>query len=203
VITVKANIPVVDAQKLMKEHKLRRLPVVDDSGKPIGIVTQERLDTIKPSTGAPLVWQVHYLIAHTTVGDIMRKEVVTVKPTDSVEYAIAKAQSSRVGTIVVVEEDKIVGICTTNDFFYGIVNPLLGIGEKGSRIIIIGGGDVQPASEIISYINKKGLKTKVIWAITSPTINKNNLILHLETEDPAPVVAELNQMGYEANIVQR
>lgn len=133
----------------------------------------------------------------------MRKGVVTVTPMDSVEHAVAKAQSSRVGTLIVVDRGKIVGICTTNDFFYGIVNPLLGIGEQGSRIIIIGGGDIEPASKIISYISKKGLKTNVIWAITSPTIKKNNLVLHLDTDDPVPVVEELKKMGYDASIVER
>jgi acetoin utilization protein AcuB len=203
VITVNEKTSVTDALKLMKERKFRRLPVVDENGQTIGIVTQERLENIKPSAGTPVLWQIHYLIAHTTVGDVMRKGVVTVTSTDSVEYAVAKAQSNRVGTLIVVDEDNIVGICTTNDFFYGILNPLLGIGEGGSRIVIVGGGDIDAASKIISYINEKGLTTKVIWAIKSLSINKNNLVLHLNTETPAPIVEELNKMGYEAHIQQR
>lgn len=203
VITVKKDTPVGEAQKLMRDHNIRRLPVVDDKGKPIGMVNDRRLERIKPRSGTPLLWQIGYLMSHTTVGDVMRKRLVTVSPMDSVEYAIAKAQATRVGAVIVVENGKIVGICATNDFFYGIVNPLLGIGEPGSRIIVIGGGDGKPAEAIISFINKKGINVKVIWGITSPTINRNNLVLHLEMEDPTEIVEELKKKGYDARIVQR
>jgi len=203
VITVKRDTPVSEAQRIMKEHNIRRLPVVDDEGRPIGVVTANRLERVKPRTGTPLLWQITYLLSHTTVGDVMRKRVVTVKPTDSVEHAIAKAQSARVGTVIVVEKGKIVGICSTNDFFYGIVNTTLGIGESGTRIIIIGGGSGKPAEEIISFINKLGIEIKVLWAIVSPTIKKNNLVIHLETEDASNVVDGLRKLGYEARVVAR
>jgi len=203
VITVTRDTPVGEAQRIMQEHKIRRLPVVDGEGRPIGVVTTNRLERVKPRAGTPLLWQINYLLSRTTVGDVMRKRVVTVKPTDSVEHAIAKAQSARVGTVIVVEKGKIVGICSTNDFFYGIVNPTLGIGESGTRIIIIGGGSGKPAEKIISCINKLGIEIKVLWAIISPTIKKNNLVVHLETEDASNLVEELRKLGYEARVVAR
>ena len=203
VITVKKDTPATEAQKIMKENNFRRLPVVDDKGKPIGIVTADRLERVKPPSSTPVLWQITYLLSHTSVGDVMRKRVVTVNPTDSVEQAIGKAQSAKVGTVIVVEKGKIVGICTTNDFFYGIVNPTLGIGEPGSRIIIIGGGDGKEAEKIISLINKKKIKTKVIWAIFSQIIKKSNLVLHLEIEDATQIVEELKNAGYDARIVAR
>ncbi len=109
VITVSPKTSVVDAQKIMKEHKFRRLPVVDDSGRLVGLVTESRLERVKPQTAVPLLWQITYLISHTTVGDVMRKKVVTVKPTDTVEQAVAKAQSNKVGTLIVIDKGKIIG----------------------------------------------------------------------------------------------
>lgn len=203
VITVKRDTPVSEAQRIMKEHKIRRLPVVDDESRPIGMVTTDRLERIKPRTGTPLLWQITYLLAHTTVGDVMRKKVVTVKPTNSVEQAIAKAQAAKVGTVLVVEDSKIVGICSTNDFFYGIVNTTLGIGESGTRIIVIGGGSGKPAEKIISVINKSGIAIKALWGIASPTIKKNNLVIHLDTADASDVIKKLKELGYEARIVAR
>ena len=204
VITVTKDTLVGDAQRLMQVHKIRRLPVVDDEGRPIGVVTADRLERIKPPTATPRIWQITYLLhqlSHNTVGDVMRKKVVTVKPTDSVENAVTKAQAAKVGTVIVTEKGKIVGICSTNDFFYGIVNPTLGIGETGTRIIIVGGGSGKPAEEIISFVNKQGIEIKVIWAIVSPTIKKNNLVIHLETEDASDVVDGLRKLGYEARVV--
>ena len=203
VITVSPNTSVVDAQKIMREHNFRRLPVVDDNGQLVGLVTESRLERVKPRTAAPLLWQISYLISHTNVRDVMRKRVVTVKPTDTVERAIAKAQSAKVGTVIVVDRGKIVGICTTNDFFYRIVNPTLGIGESGTRILINGGGDGNSAEKIISSINRLGVRIKLIWTSPSSTAKENDITLQLDTEDATRVIKELAELGYEAKVRQR
>ncbi len=203
VITVKKDTAVLEAQEIMRKHNIRRLPIVDDEGRPIGIVSEHRLSEIKPKTGAPIVWQIGYLLSRTTVGDVMRKKVVTVKPTDTVEYAVAKAQAAKVGTLIVVEGGKIVGIATTNDFFYNIVNPTLGIGEPGSRVVVIGGGTGANAEKVLSTVNKMKIGVRIVWAIFSPTNLKNNLVLHLDTEDASQVLKKLTEAGFEARQVNR
>jgi len=203
VITVSPNTPVVEALKIMKEHKFRRLPVVNENGKLVGLVTQNRLDRIKPQTTAPIIWQITYLISHTVVGDVMRKRMVTVKPTDTVEQVVAKAQAARVGTAIVVEKSKIVGICTTNDFFYRIVNPTLGIGESGIRILINGGGGAKSAEKILHCVNQLGVGIKIIWTSPSSTAKETDITLQLDTEDATIVVKELAKLGYEAIVRQR
>jgi len=45
-ITVSADKTVIDAAQMMVEHKVRRLPIVDKSGKVIGIVTVRDLLTV-------------------------------------------------------------------------------------------------------------------------------------------------------------
>ncbi len=203
VITVSPNTSVMDAQKIMKEHNFRRLPVVDNNGRLVGLVTQGRLERVKPRTAAPLLWQISYLISHTSVRDVMRKRMVTVKPTDTVEQAIAKAQSAKVGTVIVCDRGKIVGICTTNDFFYRIVNPTLGIGESGTRILIDGGGDGKSAEKIIGCINRLGIGIKLIWTSPSSTAKENDITLQLDTEDATRVIKKLAELGYEAKARQR
>lgn len=199
VITVSSDTPVTDAIKIMKEHDFRRLPVVD-KGRLVGLVHERRLERVKPQTTAPLLWQISYLISHTTVGDAMRKRVVTVKPTDTVEKAVAKAQSAKVGTLVVVDNGRVVGICTTNDFFYRILNPTLGLGVLGTRIIVSGAGDGKSAEEIISCINRLGVEIKIIWTSPSSTTAGNNLTLQLGIEDPTEVIKELSKLGYLASV---
>ena len=73
VIAVLPDTPVIEALKIMKEHNFRRLPVVDKDGHLVGLVTEPRLERVKPRTATPLLWQITYLISHTTVGDVMRK----------------------------------------------------------------------------------------------------------------------------------
>ena len=203
VITVSPDTPVVEALKIMKEHKFRRLPVVNKAGKLVGLVTETRLEQVKPRAAAPIIWQISYVLHHTTVGDVMRKKVVTVKPTDTVEMTVAKAQAARVGTAIVVEKNKIVGICTTNDLFYRIVNPTLGIGESGIRILINGGGRAKSAEKILHCVNQLGVGIKIIWTSPSSTALETDLTLQLDTDDATIVVKELAKLGYEAIVRQR
>ena len=203
VVTVSPHTTVGEAQRIMKEHGFRRLPVVDN-GKLVGLVTEGRLEQIKPSVSAtPLLWQITNLISHTTVGDVMRKTVVTVKPTDTAEYAVAKAQANKVGTLVVVDEGKIVGVCTTNDFFYKIVNPTLGLGESGTRFLIMDAGTGPSAEKIIAAVNRLGVAIKIIWTSPSSTTAGRDLTLHLDTEDAKEVIAAIEKLGWKVYPRQR
>jgi acetoin utilization protein AcuB len=203
VITVTRETPVLEALKIMIERGFRRLPVVDEDGRPVGVVSERSIEKLKPQSGLPMIWQGGRWAARHTVGEVMSKKLVTVRPTDTVEIATTKAQNARVGSLLVVEDNKIVGVVTTNDIFYKVVNPTLGIGEPGSRVVIIGGGTGQNAANVISAINRLGTEIKIIWAVYSAVNRKNNLVVHLDTEDARPIVGELNRLGYEARIVNR
>jgi acetoin utilization protein AcuB len=203
VITVTRETSVLEALKIMLEKGFRRLPVVDEDGHPVGVVSQRSIEKLKPQSGLPMLWQAGPWAARHTVGEVMSKKVVAVRPMDTVEIATSKAQAARVGSLLVVEEGKIVGVVTTNDIFYKVVNPTLGIGEPGSRVVIVGGGSGENAERIIAAINRLGVKIKVIWAVFSPTNLKSNLVVHLDIDDARRVVGELTQLGYEARIVNR
>jgi|WetSurMetagenome_2_1015567.scaffolds.fasta_scaffold10267_1 acetoin utilization protein AcuB len=203
VITVTRDTPVLDALKIMQEHGFRRLPVVDEDGHPIGVVSQRSIEELKPQGGFPLRWQIGSWASKHTVDEVMNKKLVTVRPMDTVEIATTKAQSAKVGSLLVVEDSKIVGVVTTNDIFYKVVNPTLGIGESGSRVVVVGGGTGNNAENIIAAINRLGVEITIIWAVFSPTNKKNNLVVHLDTDDARNVIGELTRLGYQARIVNR
>lgn len=203
VITVTRETPVLDALKIMKEHDFRRLPVVDEDGRPVGVVSQRSIEELKPHSGVPMLWQAGPWASKHTVGEVMRKKIVSVRPNDTVEYATAKAQNGKVGTLLVVDENKIVGVVTTNDIFYKVVNPTLGIGESGTRLLINGGGEARHCQKIISAINDLAIPIKVIWAVKSADAQSCNLVLHLDTDDARQVVGELATAGYDARIMNR
>jgi len=203
VITVTRETPVLEALKIMRDHGFRRLPVVDEDGRPVGVVSERSIEDLKPQSGIPSIWQLGPWATKHTVGEVMNKRIVAVRPTDTVELATAKAQTSKVGSLLVIEDGKIVGVVTTNDIFYKVVNPTLGIGEPGSRVVVVGGGSGPNAEKIISAINRSGSEIKVIWAVYSPTNKKNNLVIHLNTDDARVAVGELTRLGYEARIVNR
>ena len=203
VITIRRDACLLDALYLMEKHGLRRLPVVDEDDRLVGVISQRSIEELKPQSKLPALVQSNSWATKHTVDEVMHAKVVTVRPTDTVEIATTKAQTSKVGALIVLDDNKIVGIVTTNDIFYKIVNPTLGIGESGSRVVVVGGGTGEHTEKILSIINKMGIKIKVIWAVFSQINLKNNLVVHLETEDARNVVGELARHGYETKICNR
>jgi acetoin utilization protein AcuB len=129
-----------------------------------------------------------------TVKEIMKTKILTISSDTPIEKAIAIAQKNKVGSLPVVEGDKLVGILTTNDVFYKILNPLLGIGQKGTRIVIHGAGKADKMQEILDFVTKTGLQVKTYWI--PPYDDKQDLILHLDVDDATKIIEQLRSMGY-------
>lgn len=203
VVTVSPDTPIMEARKIMEAHNIRRLPVVD-RGKLVGMVSKERIARTGPSPATSLsVWEINYLLAKMTVKEIMVKDVVTVHPDMPVEVAIALAQSKGVGALPVLEDHNLIGIATTNDFFYKILNPVLGIGKSGTRIIITNGTEPKNVLEIMEMVRKHGLKIISLHSMPPVEGKEQDLCLHLETEDVSQLVKDLASKGFTTEIVER
>jgi acetoin utilization protein AcuB len=203
VITIPSDTPIMEARKIMDAHNIRRLPVVD-KGKLVGMVSKERVARSSPSPATSLsVWEINYLLAKMTVKEIMAKDVVTVHPDMTVEAAIALAQKRGVGALPVLEDHKLIGIATTNDFFYKILNPLLGIGEPGTRIIISRGAEAKSVQEIMEAVRKFGAKI-VSFHSTPPVEGKEqDLCIHVDKKDVTQLIKDLASKGYSTEILER
>jgi acetoin utilization protein AcuB len=203
VVTIPSSTSIADARRIMDAHRIRRLPVVD-KGKLVGIVTGRRLESVSPSQVTSLsVWELTYLLNKITVKEIMEKNVATVTPDMSAEEALALGQSNKVGAAVVIEDGRVVGIITTNDFFYKIVNPILGIGQSGTRIEIIGGGETKALAGIISTINELGLEILTLHIEQLPEAKTKDVCVHVNSEDVGKLLAELKGKGYRASVRKR
>ncbi|MFC1992622.1 CBS domain-containing protein [Chloroflexota bacterium] len=206
VITIPVNTTIINAKRIMREHKFRRLPVLDKE-KLVGIVTDERLEKVAPPKGTPAsIWEFSYSIMSkygAQVREVMSKRLVTVSPDMTVEAAVSLAQSKKVGALVVVEKGKVVGICTTNDFFYRIVNKVLGLGEPGSRVHITGGGEGKELEKVVSLVNKHGLKIINLHIYESEGATKKDVVVHVDSEKVDDIIAELKDKGFEAVLRKR
>jgi acetoin utilization protein AcuB len=203
VVTVPSNTSISDAKRIMEAHRIQRLPVVD-KGKLMGIVTARRLESVSPSKATSLtVWEMTYLLNTTPVKEIMEKEVVTVSPDTTSEEAVAIAQSNKVGCLVVVDDGQVVGITTTNDFFYKIVNPILGLGDPGTRIEVIGAGNGKALEEVISTVNRHGLEIITLHIEVLPDKAEKDICIHVDSGDIKELVSELKAKGYKVNLRKR
>jgi len=136
-ITTHPDTPIDDALKLMRESKVRRLPVLDKKGKLVGIVTEKDLLYVSPSPATSLsVYELHYLISKIKVQDVMAKGVITVTEYTPLEEAARIMADNKIGSLPVMRDDKLVGIITETDVFK-IFLELFGAREKGIRLTML------------------------------------------------------------------
>jgi len=204
VVNVPSNTTISDAKKIMDAHKIRRLPIVD-RGKLVGIVTEHRLEAYTPSKATSLsVWEIGYLLGNTTVKEIMEKNPVSVNPEMTVEEALAIAQDRKVGSLLAIEKGgRLVGIATTNDFFYKVANPTLGIGMPGTRVEVTSKTDKPMLEDICKATSKKGMKILTLHMISSTEIGGKDIVVQVDTENVDKLVKELEDKDYEVHVRKR
>jgi CBS domain-containing protein len=120
---VDTNVPMTDAYNMMKQYGIRRLPVVH-AGKLVGIVTLGDLREARPSPATSLsIYELNYLLAKLTVGQVMTHHPYTVTPNTPVQHAARIMLERKVGGLPVVEDgDRVVGIITESDIFRMLVD---------------------------------------------------------------------------------
>ncbi|KUJ96418.1 MAG: CBS domain containing membrane protein [Desulfonauticus sp. 38_4375] len=124
VITVTPDTSMLKASKILKEHNIRRLPVIDEQGKLIGIVTDRDIKDASPSKATTLdVHELYYLLSEIKVKDIMTPNPITINVNDTVEKAAITMLKKKIEGMPVVDEDeKVVGIITDTDVFKVLID---------------------------------------------------------------------------------
>jgi acetoin utilization protein AcuB len=205
VITVNSNTLIHDAEKIMRDNNIRRLPVVD-KGKLVGLLTRRKLREARPSPATSLsIWEINYLLAQMKAKDIMEESLFTVTPDTTVEQAVSEAQKRGIGTILVVDKakpDKLLGIVTTTDL-YKLTTRILGFGQPGARLHVLEPTELKSCQEVMDTINKRGVRILSMFHVTPPGVGKEDCIFHLDTEDASQIIEELNRKGYQAQIRTR
>ncbi len=124
VVSVGPDTSLLKVGKLMKDHHIRRIPVVDENGQVIGIISDRDVRDASPSKATTLdMYEMHYLLAELKAKNIMTAKPITVKPTDTVEQAALIMLDNKVGGLPVVDDSgKIVGIISDHDVFKALVD---------------------------------------------------------------------------------
>jgi acetoin utilization protein AcuB len=131
-----------DAFRVMREQGIRHLPVVDDGGKLIGIVTQSDLLHASPSTATTLsVFEMSYLLANLHVQEVMSSPVITVSEDAPLEEAARLMVERKISCLPVMLDGDLVGMITETDIF-GTFVEILG-GEEASLRVTVRVADVR------------------------------------------------------------
>lgn len=131
-ITVKPQTPVKEAIKILAEQRISGLPVVDDAGKVVGVISETDLLWQETGVEPPLYivfldsviylenparydQELHKALGQ-TVGEVMSTNPVTIKPDQPLRKAAKLMQEKSIRRVAVTDDEgKVLGILTTAD----------------------------------------------------------------------------------------
>ncbi len=106
VITLQYDKSALDASIMLKEKEISFL-VIQKEGNPIGLVTER--DIVRKIAAEDKK------SSEVLIQDLMSKKFKWVKPEDSIENAIQKMLNNNIRRLVVLDNDKLVGVITQTD----------------------------------------------------------------------------------------
>ncbi len=194
-ITVAPNDTVGDALELLKDHSIRRLPVVS-KGKLVGLVTKTDLIKASPSPATSLsIHEINYLFPKIKIKDIMTKEVITISPGAAIEEAAVIMRENKLGTLVVVDKDALVGLITESDLFKAFID-VFSFDRPGVRIVVAFEDEVGELGKLALLVSSMDIYI-ISLIITYAENGRANVVMRLKTDRREPVIEELKKSGYE------
>ena len=178
-ITIESTAGVTEAWDLMRSHKIKRLPVVDN-GNLVGIVTDRDLRSVSPSTATTLsIFEMNYLLGKVLVKDIMHKDVVTIDVGATIEEAaLAMSNHHIAGLVVINSAGTVLGIITETDIFNSFVD-VMGLKEGKTRLTF-------------RVSNQVGVLHDITQVFKDMNVNISSLATYVNEDGSAELVIRTN-----------
>lgn len=192
--TVTPDSLVIEAEKLMERNRLWMILVVDD-GRLVGFVNREDAAEALPSRATSLSrHEINYLLTKLKVKEIMKKDVSIVPPHMEIEEcADLMDRENLAGVAVVDKKQRLLGYINRTVMLEVLVEEM-GLRLGGSRIAF----EVEDRTGVIHEVS--GIIARLGMSIISTSTFFHNsrrlVVFRIMTADPAPVVKELEAVGY-------
>jgi len=194
-VTILETASINDGLHLMREWKIRRLPVLDGSGKMVGIVSDKDLLHAAPSPATSLsVYELHYLLAKLTIKQVMSSPVITVDADTPVEEAACVMADNKIGGLPVLQNRALVGIITETDIFKVLLE-LLGARTPGVRVTVTVKEAKGVLAQITRILSDLGANIVSVGAYHGLGADESRITFKLTDVEAAVVRKALDQAG--------
>lgn len=204
VISIDADDSMQDAMALLKEHGIRRLPVMK-KGKLVGIVTDRDLKKASASDATTLeIHELLYLLTAVKVKDIMTKDPITVPPDYTVEETAQVLLEGKIsGAPVVDHSGKVVGVITQSDLFRVLMS-LTGIENGGIQFglqVEDRAGSIKEVADIVRQYG--GRMVSILTSYDQVPAGYRNVYIRMHSIDRAKIEELNDALSQKASLLYR
>jgi CBS domain-containing protein len=107
VITITPDQSLHEASRLLAEHNIGALVVVNQAQTPVGIVSERDIVRAFATTGNQMLTQ--------TVSDVMTKDLIVAVPEDELDHVSNVMTHKRIRHLPVISNDELIGIISIGD----------------------------------------------------------------------------------------
>lgn len=122
-----------NVKSTMDREQITKVPVLDDSGKLIGVITKTDLKKTMPSNATTLdIYELSYLLSKITVEKVMKTHPITIQKDATIEEAAKIMSEKGISSLIVMDGEVLSGILTKTDLFRAVVD-MFGFRYEGVR----------------------------------------------------------------------
>ena len=197
-ITAGPEMTILEAKTLMSEKKIRHLPVIDQAGKLIGIVSDRDIRDAMPSILLPREDYERNLakVMDFPVRDIMSKNPLAIYAYYTIQDSLLVMQKRKVGALPVIDEEGYLkGILSTRDLLRAFVN-VMNIDEPGTLLCIIVTERQGQMKRIVDIITEEKISLGSVLVARVWDKEKRAVFPYLLTNNVAKVKQKLIDSGF-------
>ncbi len=200
IVTAAPSASLFEAQRLMKEHTIRQIPVVSEDRTLLGIVSDR--DIRASALPAELVPGFTAEVADrfmkgTPVERVMTRKVITATLTDTLEDAIVLLHDFRVNALPVVDNaGKIAGIITRTDVLEAFI-VALGGSDVSSRLEVVVPDRPGTLAQLAAIIGSFHVNITSVLTTHHVEAGKRAAFLRVATLNVGPIRKAIEEAGFE------
>ncbi len=128
---------ILEARDTMAEQDIRHLPIVDDGGRLLGLITRQSLLVEPERAGRLTAWERRRYLSTLTVGDVMidAADVATISPEAPLEDAARIMVERHVGCLPVIGGGGVSGLITETDLLLQLAE-MMAASRPGVRVTV-------------------------------------------------------------------
>jgi acetoin utilization protein AcuB len=196
-VTIQASASITEALRVMREKRVRRLPVLDEQGKMIGIVSEKDLLYASPSPATSLsIYEMHDLLTRLKVTELMTAEVITVSPDMPLEEAALIMADKKIGGLPVLEHGQLVGIITETDIFKVFLE-MLGARQPGLRLTVEMPEQKGEMARLTTAIARLGGNILALGSMFGDDPSRSQVTVKVDDVPTDQLIAAMNELGLE------